>query len=949
MPTLILRRLRTAAGLVAALVVLAAPARAQGTAVLAGTVVDGDTGETLIGANVFVEELATGAASDLDGNYRIARLPAGTYTVRFSYAGFATQRVTDVRLVAGQTQTLDITLSTESLGEVVVTADAIIEQNSDTGLLRLRARAAAVSDAISAESIARAGASTAAEAIQRVPGASVVGGRGLVVRGLSDRYLNVQLNGATLPSTDPERQSAPLDLFPSSLLDNIVTSKSFTPDRPGAFTGGLVDITTRSFPDRLTAQLSVSSGYNSAVASGGAFSSIPGGGVGVFGNAPGGLALPAAVVGLTPRDISSASGRDRADVTNAFGSTFAAQSGDASVNTGLSGSVGNRTTLFGKPLGFIVGGNWARSTGGYEGGVVRDFSGAGTAIDQDYELATQVGEQEVLYGGIANLNLQPTSRSQVGLNLIANRNAVSRAVYQTGLFSDGTLQEADNVYQGRSLIFTERSLLASQLRGEHALTTSGTRLDWTLAASRSALDEPDFRIFQNEVDYSDPATGTADYLIRSSAYEAPSRTFRSLGETGLSGGTNLSLALGERAGRPATLKVGGAFDVRSREFRERSFLYPIGAGGQRLLDEVDGDPNALIAMAAERGLYIDDATNPDADYDGTLQVYAGYAMLDAAVLPRLRFVGGLRYEFTDLSVTSPKGYFTFGGERIAQGGYTAGGLDALLGSASVVYSATPTVNLRLAYGRTLARPSFREVAPRSVFSLFDRITLNGNPALRQTSVHNLDARAEWFTRPGEILAVSAFYKRFQDPIELTFLGANNQFRPENLGDADLLGVELEARRRLDFLPGTLSGLMVGGNLSLVRADVALTPTEQASRASTATTRPLEGQSPYVGNLDLGYVSDRTGTALNVFYNVFGDRLFAVSRGPVPDLYEAGRPTVDVTASQRLPGGVALKLSAKNLLGADYRLVHRSGEFDIDLERQRYGLGRSFSFGLSYSL
>lgn len=942
--------------LVGLLLLALAPLAAAQNGTIAGTVVDRETGETLIGVNVVVEPLGTGAATGLDGDYRIPGVPAGTYDLTFSYLGYQQQRVTGVTVAAGQTTPLDVELAEETLeleggGEVVVEATAI--RNNEAALLRDRAKAAAVSDAVSAETISRAGASTAADALQKVPGASVVDGKNIVVRGLSDRYLNTQLNGATLPSADPEKQAAPLDLFPSGLLDNIVTSKSFTVDKPGTFTGGGVNISTRSFPETLTAQFSSSVGFTTTTEPGSDFLLYDGGGVGVFGGSSGDLGLPAAVDGLSARDISSASAEERAAITNAFGSTFAPHDQGVPVNQSYSGSLGNQFELMGRPFGFLLGANWSKSVDGYANGVNSEFSGTSESISRDYLLDTQQGEEEVLFGGLANFNVRLTDRNELGLNLLYNRNATSTAIFQTGLFEDGTLQEQDNIYEGRSLLYAERSLFSSQLSGKHALTTDGLRAEWNAAYSRTTLDEPDFRIFQNEID-TNPTSGGVDYLIRSSAYDAPIRTFRDLGEDGFNGALDVEIPVGELAGRPVQVKVGGAAEYRMRVFRERSFVYPVGTTGQRLLNAFGGDPSALIANASEVGLFVEDQTDPRAPYDGTLGVYAGYGQVDLALAEPLRFIGGVRYEYTDLSVTSPGGAFP-------DGGYTAGGLgDALLPAASFVYAVTGAMNLRAAYGKTLARPSFREVAPRAVFSLAERYTINGNPDVRQSKVHNADLRWEWFVRPGEILAVSGFYKHFVDPIELTFLAGNNQFQPNNLGDAALYGLEFEARRRLDFLPGALANLQVGGNLSLVDAEVELRPLDKVARGACTQSeaeagacpeamRPLEGQSPYVLNLDLGYLDFERGTSVNLFFNVFGRRLFAVSQGPVPDLYEDSRATLDFTASQDVWNGISLKVSAKNLLDAAYRLVHYDEDSGAEYLRREYDLGRSFSLGVSYAL
>lgn len=235
------------------------------TGSISGRLVDSETGETLIGANAVVEGSTMGATTDLEGRYEIRAVDAGTYTVGFSFIGYASRFVQNVRVEAGETVRIDLALTPEALGleEVVVEATAV--RNAEAALLRERQKSAAVSDAISAEGIGRSGSASAADAMRRVTGASVVGGKYVYVRGLGDRYVNTQLNGSTLPSADPDRNAVPLDLFPAGLLDNIVTAKTFTPDRPGSFTGGSVNIGTRSFPERFSLSLSSSAGYNSQI------------------------------------------------------------------------------------------------------------------------------------------------------------------------------------------------------------------------------------------------------------------------------------------------------------------------------------------------------------------------------------------------------------------------------------------------------------------------------------------------------------------------------------------------------------------------------------------------------------------------------------------------------------------------------------------------------------
>ncbi|MDX1547122.1 MAG: carboxypeptidase-like regulatory domain-containing protein, partial [Rhodothermales bacterium] len=191
------------------------PALAQQTGTIAGTLVDSETGAPLIGASAILEGTATGAATDLDGRFLIPNVEPGTYTVVLSYIGYDPMTVRGVEVRAGETTRIDVALSAEALevGELVVEAAALT--NTEAALLKQRQKAAGVSDAISAEDISRSGSSSAADAMEKVTGASVVAGKYVYVRGLGDRYMSTQLNGASLPSADPDRNTVPLDLFPS--------------------------------------------------------------------------------------------------------------------------------------------------------------------------------------------------------------------------------------------------------------------------------------------------------------------------------------------------------------------------------------------------------------------------------------------------------------------------------------------------------------------------------------------------------------------------------------------------------------------------------------------------------------------------------------------------------------------------------------------------------------
>ena len=247
------------------LILFLSSAVAQESGSIFGKIVDSMTGEDLIGANLFLEGTTIGAASDLEGNYRITNIPSGIYTLSASMVGYTKLTVAELEIKSGESKKLDISLTSEAIEteEVVVTARMIL--NNEASLLKNRQKSNSISDAISSELISRSGSSNAGDAMTKVTGASVVDGKYVFVRGLGDRYSSMHLNGTELPSADPDKKAFNMDLFPTGVLDNIVTIKSFTPDKPGNFSGGLVDIATKSYPDVFTLKLSGSSSYNSSV------------------------------------------------------------------------------------------------------------------------------------------------------------------------------------------------------------------------------------------------------------------------------------------------------------------------------------------------------------------------------------------------------------------------------------------------------------------------------------------------------------------------------------------------------------------------------------------------------------------------------------------------------------------------------------------------------------
>lgn len=918
-----------------------APA-ADAPGALVGVVVDAQQGEPLPGANVSIAGTTTGTSTDLNGRYRLGGLEPGTYDVLYSFVGFQEKTVTGVEVTAGETTRIEVTLAerTAEMDEVVIEAAAA--RDTEAGLLKDRAKAAAVSDAISAETIGRAGAGTVADAMSMVTGASVIEGKYVNIRGLQGRYVDTQLNGSDLPSADPDGSSVALDVFPSSLIDNVVTAKTFTPDRPGNFTGGSIDITTKSFPDERFLTLSVSSSINSEVGIGG----------NVLRPSSGLEAVPGVVESTDipespPPFFSNAESKVTAlsAATEAFRTPMAPRRDEIVGNRSAEASFGDQFLVFGdRPLGVIASASYGQSFSGYDDGTTARFNQTGLsaeALNPNARYTTQRGVEETLTSGLLGLSLQPHPQHEVGLRLLYTRDREEEARIESGSLPRDLA--GDSRFETRVSRTTTRSIASAELDGLHRLGAGpqAVSVEWSASRSQATRDEPDYRFFSNQFSV---AEGDTAFAISPSIFLPPARYFRDLTERTWDGTASVEVPLGS-----VTLEAGGRYRTRTREFRERTFLHNSDQAGYT------GNPNRYVTEQAgvvgtdERGrtrfgTYVRDFTDPRNNYDGDQTIGAGYLMaeLPAPGLPSLTLIGGARVEYTDMSIETL-------GEEPRRGDFTE---TDVLPSVNLKWALLDNMNLRAAYGRTIARPSFREFAPFESFQFVGDYIERGNPDLTRTRVDNYDLRWEWFVRPGELLSAGVFYKDFADPIERTIdpeAAANQEITYVNRSSARVYGLELEARKQLDGLADWLEYVQVGGNLTLTQSQVSrpedVLRAIQAFDVDADDTRPLQGQSPYILNLNAGYENPNTGTNVNVFFNRFGDRLNTVTRNGV-DLYEQSRSILDVNVSQRLLRGVRAKVSVKNVLDSE-EVVSQTFK-DTEYVNDLRPLGRTVSVGISYS-
>ncbi len=856
-----------------------APRKAAFTGIR-GKVVDAETGEALIDAPVKVVKGGTGmATTDVDGIFEL-KLRPGTYDLRVWYDLYEGRGLGGVVVRAGAATELEIALAsrTEAVQEVVVEVRA--DRKSESALLAERKKSAVVSDAISAQEIARSPDSAASDAVKRMVSASVVDNKFVLLRGLGGRYSATLLNGSMMPSPEPDEPAVPLDIFPNSLLANLNVVKSYTPDLPGTFGGGALLIETNSYPQEFELRPSISFSGNSEST----FQQRQ--------TYPGDARdLPSQVPtdGPIRRDMTG-------DVARSFDNVWSASRTGALPNASIGASVGDTLHLGGKQLGYLASVTWNRKESIQRSVVGRvDRGGEGDSL-RLYDVGTaEKGTLSSGLSGLLNLGYRISSNDELSLLSLYTRDtdSLTQTVSAT---SEG---DQDQLIDATRLQFVSRSLLFNQVRGFHRLTGVGNlEVDWTANYSRVDRAEPDTR----DVAFRTDAEGLRVY--RNGPGDGV-RFFADLAEDSTGGSLNFTYPFSS-----VKLKAGGFTQVSWRQFDARRFRFVYRGGAS---DALSGSPEELFAPEhlGPHVLLQEDTRNEDA-YRAYLGIFAGYLMADANLSDKLRLVGGARYETSTQELNARSKFSVTGGTpEIGRQVYSD-----VLPTANLVYALSDKINLRAGYSYTLARPTFRELAPYMFYDFVRRGAVSGNKDLVATRIHNGDVRAEWFPGEKEVLAASLFAKRFENPIERVFVNYAD-ISYANADSALVYGLELEARTSLGRLNRVLSDFNAAANLTLLQSQVEL-GAAQGIRSGGA--RPLQGQSPYIVNVTLGYDREESGTGVALLYNVYGPRISEVGVESIPDAYEQSFHRLDLSVTQSFKNGMKLKLTGSNLLDSPVTLL-----------------------------
>ena len=910
-----------------------------------GLIMDGEYDEPMAFANVIVKGSTIGTTTDFDGKYSLDLEP-GEYTLTFSFVGYQTIEVSEVLIKSDEVEQVDVTLSTNTLDEIIITTT--VRKNTESAVLDIQKKSAVMLDGLSSQGIKKAGASNIASAVKSVPGVSVQGGKYVYVRGLGDRYTKSILNGVDIPGLDPDRNTIQMDIFPTNILENIIVIKSAAAEYPADFTGGVVDIVTRDFPTKKETSFSIGSAYNSEMHFKNDFLIGPSEGTDFLGFDNNSRSRPINRYQYIPGTFENYPLLTQ--LTSSFNPILQAERKTSKNNFNFGFTTGNQFLVGDNDkLGYQFSLSYRNETSFYKNRVDNRLT-KDPNNSSNYNLLTSrlstgdEGENNIILSGLAGL-VYKRENSKYKLNLLHIQNGESVGGYFNQEASQAGAGGGIEQYTKDVIQYTQRSVTNLLLNGQHNIE-NGWNIDWKISPTLATVLDKDHRTTAFQI------TQEGDAIIAPSSSGYPQRVWRDLFEFNLANQVNF-LKKYTLKDKPAKLKFGGGMTYKFRDFELDYYIFtstnpvvPNGQANNLLLTENIWTPETQAGTHLVFGNLYQSANS----YEGEQRIYSGYFSNEFELIENLKSVVGIRTELF-------QSYYTGQNQSGSQVFYNEKIIDNfdIYPSANLILSLNENSNLRSSFSKTTARPSFKEASRAQIYdAISDRLFI-GNLDLKPSYIDNLDMRYEIFGDKGDIIAFSGFYKTFKDPIELTFFAsAPNQLTARNLGSAKVYGAEFEIRKPLNIISDDVRKWRFSLNASLIKSSLEMFEDEYNNRLNAARdgesisrTRDLQGQSPFLINSNIEFLNEETGFQYGLFYNVQGRTLEVVGTGIVPDVYTVPFHSLNFNLKKFLDddGKSSISIKAKNILNSKKESVYESFNISDEIWTSRMQ-GTEISIGYS---
>ncbi|MDR0412637.1 MAG: TonB-dependent receptor [Dysgonamonadaceae bacterium] len=888
---------------------------------ITGFVHDSETREPIIGATVRIKDTTQGAATGVDGHYAIAGLSGEKCTLVFSYLSYKTVEV-ECHLNAPVTG-INIAMETDvkTIGEVVVKGR--MRSHTENNMLLTVKSLPQVTSGISAAQIAKSPDRIASEVVRRIPGITVIDDRFIIVRGLSQRYNNAWINELAVPSTETDSRAFPLDLVPSSQIDHLLVYKSPSPEIPGDFSGGFVKIATKDVPDENRTELNYATGFNTNTLSGD-LKLNPGSRANVLGfDFSRGF----------KSDWSIREGMPLPDQRLAFLMTRRMETADHKVT-------GNMTSI-----------TYSNTYKGVRGMKNARYGIYSATADRPVFLDNYFDNQfsnDVRLGAMHNWSFVPNPSNRIEFKNLLNLLGRNRLTERSGTKDMSSLYYREQT----EMLYSSRLTYSGQFAGTHDLSPNQT-LRWNTGYSYANKEEPDRRIITCQAGIGHPEKTPPERIEN----ENIKRYFQELNDHNFSAALNYKWTIVRIPFRPV-LKAGIYGEYRTRNYAPQEFIYRY----DKLSYEERQDylilpfEEMLSSRYLDAGkVYLDDITLKTNAYTASVQHAAGYAVLEIPY-GKWNLYAGVRFEHHSTKLGRDRSDAPDLNLKTSRKTRESNGLP----SANLTYKFTDKHQLRIAYGRSLNRPELREISP-SVYFDFDLFSeIGGNERLKTALINNIDLRYEFYPGLGETMSLGVFYKQFNHPIEWTYIdmGGSLRYNYENADRAESWGIELDIRKKLDFIGLPYFSLVL--NTAWIASNVHFKPGEVVAEPD----RPMQGQSPYVINTGLFFRSEKMRLDASLLYNRIGKRIVGLGKSNsidhnintlIPDSYEMPRNELDFTVSKAIGKRIEIRCSVKDILSEDvlYKQFPKFEKDGIICKREQitrqYNPGQSVFLGVSFIL
>lgn len=903
---------------------------------LNGVVVDAENQKPVVNAKVYISGLADFLVTNELGQF-YTEVASGTYNISVLHAQFNSQIKNNLAVLdpAQNTVNIELTPAGAELPEFVVVEPFI--EGSLASVLEERRANNSVANYLSMEQISQSGDSDAAGALKRVTGLTLVDGKFIFIRGLGERYSSTLLNGANLPSPDPTRRVVPLDLFPTSIIESIEVQKGYSAELPAEFGGGSVVLRTISVPDENFLNLGFSYTHNSQT-TGKDGLKYAGGDNDWTGFDDGTRAIPDrladAISGdteLRPNNPFFEGGFSPEElelIGESLNSNYDLRFANIDPGLGFDAAGGMRFELESGP---ILGFSAAFEYGGeYEtrSELRRDYIvSTGTHLSLDSEELSQTTSRDINASGFLTTGIEFSDLHKIAANYMLLRSTQNFAEIAEGFNED--LGNSRRIYELR---WSERDLNSLQLFGEHSYPIlSDLNLNWQFTDSTANFDEPDNRIYRYD------QRDEGDFVF-STRNDSNSRVFRSLTDDSRNIRYDLKLPLSFSNNHDLMVNLGQNWVKKDRNSDIRRFVFEdVGP----LVNQIDRtDPLSEILnpdFIAPNGFQLIEVTRATDNYFASLDIKGNYYGFDYVYKDNLRFSLGVRHETFNQSVT------TFRLFDPNQSPVTASlADDDWFPAFSSTWVMNDSHQFRFNYSVTATRPDFKELSSAQFKDPVLNRNVIGNPDLVVGKITHYDLRWDKYFSPGEFVSLSFFYKQFENPIEITILpGSSRIISYDNAEAAENAGVEIEVYKDFSFISDRLNNFYVSANYAYINSEIQLSTNGPSGQ--TNNTRPLQGQSPYVTNIQLGYDNKDKGISASLLFNQFGERISEAGTSGRPDIYEQPFNQVDFVYSHAFARRWKISFKAKNLL--DDEVVFSQGE---EVTRS-FTRGREFSLGVSFDV